>query len=157
MVGSPGRLRDHLERGTLDLSAVGTVVLDEADEMLDMGFREELEAILDVTPPTRRTVLFSATLPKPILELARRYTRDAVRVAATPAAGAHADIEYRGHLVSPREREHALVNVLRALDPPSALVFRGTRSSTPPRASPSAASRWWGSRASSPSPSGPGP
>jgi ATP-dependent RNA helicase DeaD len=127
VVGTPGRLRDHLERGTLDLSAIGTVVLDEADEMLDMGFREELEAILDVTPPTRRTVLFSATLPKPILELARRYTRDAVRVAATPSAGAHADIEYRGHLVSSREREHALVNVLRALDPPSALVFRGTR------------------------------
>jgi ATP-dependent RNA helicase DeaD len=127
VVGTPGRLCDHLERGTLDLSAVGSVVLDEADEMLDMGFREELEAILEVTPPTRRTVLFSATLPKPILELARRYTRDAVRVAATPPAGAHADIEYRGHLVSAREREHALVNVLRALDPPSALVFRGTR------------------------------
>jgi ATP-dependent RNA helicase DeaD len=127
VVGTPGRLVDHLERGTLDLSAVGTVVLDEADEMLDMGFREELEAILDVTPATRRTVLFSATLPKPILELARRYTRDAVRVAATPPAGAHADIEYRGHLVSPREREHAIVNVLRALDPPSALVFRATR------------------------------
>jgi ATP-dependent RNA helicase DeaD len=106
---------------------VGTVVLDEADEMLDMGFREELEAILDATPPTRRTVLFSATLPKPILELARRYTREAVRVAATPPAEAHADIEYRGHLVAPREREHALVNVLRALDPPSALVFRATR------------------------------
>jgi ATP-dependent RNA helicase DeaD len=127
VVGTPGRLCDHLERGTLDLSGVGMVVLDEADEMLDMGFREELEAILDVTPPTRRTVLFSATLPKPILELARRYTREAVRVAATPPAGAHADIEYRGHLVSAREREHALVNVLRALDPPSALVFRGTR------------------------------
>jgi ATP-dependent RNA helicase DeaD len=127
VVGTPGRLRDHLERGTLDLSALGTVVLDEADEMLDMGFREELEAILDATPPARRTVLFSATLPKPILELARKYTRDAARVAATPTAEAHADIEYRGHVVSPREREHAIVNVLRALDPPSALVFRGTR------------------------------
>jgi ATP-dependent RNA helicase DeaD len=127
VVGTPGRLKDHLERGTLDLSALGTVVLDEADEMLDMGFREELEAILDATPPTRRTVLFSATLPKPILELARKYTRDAARVAATPLAEAHADIEYRGHVVSNREREHAIVNVLRALDPPSALVFRGTR------------------------------
>jgi ATP-dependent RNA helicase DeaD len=127
VVGTPGRLRDHLERGTLDLSALGMVVLDEADEMLDMGFREELEAILDATPPTRRTVLFSATLPKPILELARKYTRDAARVAATPLAEAHADIAYRGHVVSNREREHAIVNVLRALDPPSALVFRGTR------------------------------
>jgi ATP-dependent RNA helicase DeaD len=127
VVGTPGRLRDHLERGTLDLSGLGTAVLDEADEMLDMGFREELEAILDATPPSRRTVLFSATLPKPILELARRYTRDAARVAANPTVEAHADIEYRGHVVAPREREHAVVNVLRALDPPSALVFRGTR------------------------------
>jgi ATP-dependent RNA helicase DeaD len=127
VVGTPGRLRDHLERGTLDLSALGTVVLDEADEMLDMGFREELEAILDATPPSRRTVLFSATLPRPILDLARKYTRDAARVAATPVSEAHADIDYRGHVVSNREREHAIVNVLRALDPPSALVFRGTR------------------------------
>jgi ATP-dependent RNA helicase DeaD len=127
VVGTPGRLRDHLERGNLDLSALGMVVLDEADEMLDMGFREELEAILDATPPARRTVLFSATLPRPILELARKYTREAARVAATPLAEAHADIEYRGHVVSNREREHAIVNVLRALDPPSALVFRGTR------------------------------
>ncbi len=129
VVGTPGRLRDHLERGKLDLSGLQTVVLDEADEMLDMGFREELEAILDATPATatRRTVLFSATLPKPILELARKYTRDAARVAATPPAEAHADIEHRAHVVSAREREHAIVNVLRALDPPSALVFRGTR------------------------------
>jgi ATP-dependent RNA helicase DeaD len=95
--------------------------------MLDMGFREELEAILDATPPARRTVLFSATLPRPILELARRYTREPARVAADPIAEAHADIEYRAHLVAPREREHAVVNVLRALEPPSALVFRATR------------------------------
>jgi ATP-dependent RNA helicase DeaD len=127
VVGTPGRLKDHLERGTLDLSALRAVVLDEADEMLDMGFREELEAILDATSPERRTVLFSATLPKPIVELARRYTRDAARVAATPPEEAHADIEHRAHLVAAREREHAVVNVLRALDPPSALVFRGTR------------------------------
>jgi ATP-dependent RNA helicase DeaD len=127
VVGTPGRLKDHLERGTLDLSALGTVVLDEADEMLDMGFREELEAILDATPASRRTVLFSATLPRPILELARRYTREPARVAATPTAEAHADIDYRAHLVAAREREHAIVNVLRALEPASALVFRATR------------------------------
>ncbi len=129
VVGTPGRLRDHLERGNLDLSSLAAVVLDEADEMLDMGFREELEAILDSTPPGRRTVLFSATLPKPIVELARRYTREAARVAATPPDEAHADIEYRAHLVAPREREHAIVNVLRALSPASALVFRATRES----------------------------
>ena len=63
VVGTPGRLRDHLDRGKLDLSALAAVVLDEADEMLDMGFREELEAILAAAPPDRRTILFSATLP----------------------------------------------------------------------------------------------
>ncbi len=127
VVGTPGRLRDHLERRTLDLSALRAVVLDEADEMLDMGFREELEAILDATPPSRRTVLFSATLPRPIVDLAKKYTREAARVAATPPEEAHADIEFRAHVVASREREHAIVNVLRGLDPRSALVFRGTR------------------------------
>ena len=95
--------------------------------MLELGFREELEAILSSAPAERRTLLFSATLPKPILELARRYTRDPARVAATPPGEAHADIAYRAHLVAPREREHAVVNVLRRLDPASALVFRGQR------------------------------
>ena len=64
VVGTPGRLRDHLERGALDLSALTTIVLDEADEMLDMGFREDLEEILDATPEERRTLLFSATIPR---------------------------------------------------------------------------------------------
>ncbi|HEX8908568.1 MAG TPA: DEAD/DEAH box helicase, partial [Anaeromyxobacteraceae bacterium] len=127
VVGTPGRLRDHLDRKNLDLARAGVLVLDEADEMLDMGFREELEAILGAAPEGRRTILFSATLPKPILELARRYTREPVRVAATPPGEAHADIGYRAHLVAPREREHALVNVLRRLDPGSALVFRAQR------------------------------
>jgi ATP-dependent RNA helicase DeaD len=127
VVGTPGRLVDHLGRRALRLEALHAVVLDEADEMLDMGFREELEAILDATPPGRRTVLFSATLPRPIVELARRYTREAARVAATPPEEAHADIATRAHLVSPREREHAMVNVLRDLEPRSALVFRATR------------------------------
>jgi ATP-dependent RNA helicase DeaD len=127
VVGTPGRLRDHLERGALALGAIRALVLDEADEMLDMGFREELEALLDATPAARRTVMFSATLPRPILELARRYTRDPARVAATPPEEAHADIAYEAHLVAPREREHAIVNVLRALEPPTALVFRATR------------------------------
>ncbi|WP_242395635.1 DEAD/DEAH box helicase [Anaeromyxobacter oryzisoli] len=127
VVGTPGRLLDHHRRGALDLSALVALVLDEADEMLDMGFRDELEALLAAAAPGRRTILFSATLPRPIVELAGRYTREAVRVAATPAREAHADIEYRAHLVAPAERELAIVNVLRAVAPPSALVFRGTR------------------------------
>jgi ATP-dependent RNA helicase DeaD len=127
VVGTPGRLRDHLERRNLSLAGLAALVLDEADEMLDMGFREELEALLAAAPPERRTVLFSATLPKPILELAKRYTRTPARIAATPPEEAHADIAFRAHLVAEREREHAIVNVLRRLEPASALVFRGTR------------------------------
>ncbi len=72
VVGTPGRLRDHLERGALDLSALKVAVLDEADEMLDMGFREDLEQILDASPESRRTLLFSATMPRPIVALAKR-------------------------------------------------------------------------------------
>jgi ATP-dependent RNA helicase DeaD len=127
VVGTPGRLRDHVERRNLDLSGVRALVLDEADEMLDMGFREELEAILEAAPADRRTVLFSATLPRPILELAKKYTREAARVAATPPGEAHADIALHGHVVADREREHALVNVLRSQDPARALVFCSTR------------------------------
>jgi ATP-dependent RNA helicase DeaD len=81
VVGTPGRLRDHLERGALDLAALRTVVLDEADEMLDMGFREDLEEILDATPDGRRTLLFSATMPPAITQLAKRYQRDALRIS----------------------------------------------------------------------------
>ena len=76
VVGTPGRLADHLDQGHLDLSRIQSVVLDEADEMLDLGFREELEALLNATPSERRTLLFSATLPKSILGLARRYQRE---------------------------------------------------------------------------------
>ena len=127
VVGTPGRLRDHLDRRNLSLAKLRVLVLDEADEMLDMGFREELEALLGAAPAERRTILFSATLPRPIIELARRYTREAVRVTGTPPEEAHADIVYRAHLIAPRERVHALVNVLRAEEAESALVFFSTR------------------------------
>src|SRR6478609_1436450 len=90
VVGTPGRLRDHLERGALDLSMLKAAVLDEADEMLDMGFREELEEILDATPEGRRTLLFSATLPRPIVALAKRYQRDAHRISTVGDREAHA-------------------------------------------------------------------
>ncbi len=81
VVGTPGRLRDHLERGALDLTALRVAVLDEADEMLDMGFRDDLEEILDGTPATRRTLLFSATIPGQIVQLAKRYQHDALRIS----------------------------------------------------------------------------
>ena len=76
VVGTPGRIMDHMDRRTLDLSQVGIIVLDEADEMLDMGFRDDIEKILSSMPIERQTVFFSATMPKPILELTRKYQTD---------------------------------------------------------------------------------
>lgn len=127
VVGTPGRLRDHLERGYLDISALKVLVLDEADEMLDLGFREDLEFILDATPSERRTLMFSATIPKPIAALAKRYQKDALRIATTAEGEPHGDIEYRALRVAPNEREHAIVNVLRFFEARGALVFCSTR------------------------------
>ncbi len=127
IVGTPGRLADHLDRGFLKLSEIRVVVLDEADEMLDFGFREELELLLNATPPERRTLMFSATLPKAILGLARLYQRDALRMALSTENEPHADIEYRAFLIGPRDTEHAVVNSLRYFDAQGALVFCSTR------------------------------
>jgi ATP-dependent RNA helicase DeaD len=127
VVGTPGRLRDHLERRALKVSALKAVVLDEADEMLDLGFREDLEFILETTPEERRTLLFSATLPKAIVTLAKNYQRDAFRIQTIGETRGHADIEYRVMKVGHHMTESAIVNLLRFLDPPSALVFCSTR------------------------------
>jgi ATP-dependent RNA helicase DeaD len=127
VVGTPGRLRDHLERRALKVSALKAVVIDEADEMLDMGFREDLQFILETTPATRRTLLFSATLPKTIVNLAQHYQRDALRIKTLGATEGHADIEYRAIRVAHNKVESAIVNLLRFMDPPNALVFCATR------------------------------
>ena len=127
VVGTPGRLRDHIERGALDLSELKAVVLDEADEMLDMGFREDLEFILDAAPQERRTLMFSATVPKPIAELAKRFQKDAVRLSTINAREQHGDIDYVAHPVAPNERENAIINVLRLHEAEKAIVFCSTR------------------------------
>jgi ATP-dependent RNA helicase DeaD len=127
VVGTPGRLRDHLERGALDLSGLRAAVLDEADEMLDMGFREDLEEILDATPPERRTLLFSATMPKPIVALAKRYQRDALRISTIGEERGHGDIEYQALAVAPPDIEHAVVNLLRLHEAETAMLFCATR------------------------------
>ncbi|RDI60619.1 DEAD/DEAH box helicase [Microvirga subterranea] len=127
VVGTPGRLRDHLERGRLDTSKLRAVVLDEADEMLDLGFREDLEFILDATPAERRTLLFSATIPKNIATLARRYQRDAARIDTLVENQPHGDIEYRAIRLAPNEVEHGVVNVLRFYESRGAMVFCHTR------------------------------
>lgn len=127
VVGTPGRLRDHLERGALDLSGLKAVVLDEADEMLDMGFREELEEILDAAPAERRTLLFSATIARPIETLARRYQNDALRIATITEGSGHGDIAYQAVTVSPPEIENAVVNLLRFHEAETAILFCATR------------------------------
>ena len=129
VVGTPGRLRDHLERGSLDLSGLVGVVLDEADEMLDMGFREDLEEILDATPESRRTLLFSATMPRAIVRLAERYQSNALRLSLAGQDRGHGDISYQGITVGPSEIENAVVNLLRFHEAESAICFCATRES----------------------------
>ena len=127
VVGTPGRLRDHIDRKSLDLSNCRVVVLDEADEMLDLGFREDLEYILETSPEERRTLMFSATVPKEIAKLAGDFQRDALRVQAQGEAKQHVDIEYRALSVAVRDREHAIFNVLRFYEAKAAIVFCKTR------------------------------
>ena len=127
VVGTPGRLCDHLRRGRLDISGLRVVVLDEADEMLNLGFREDMEFILETTPDTRRTLLFSATFPRGIVALAKQYQQQAFRIEVAGDEGGHSDIEYRAIRVAADDVEHAVVNVLRFHEAPSALVFCNTR------------------------------
>ena len=127
VVGTPGRLRDHVERGSFDTSALKAIVLDEADEMLDMGFRDDLEYILDAAPADRRTLMFSATVPRGIAALAKRYQKDAVRVTTQADEKQHVDIEYRALTAAPNDRENAIINVLRYHDAKNAIIFCATR------------------------------
>ena len=127
VVATPGRLRDHIMRGTINLSEIKAVVLDEADEMLDLGFREDLEFILEQAPSTRRTLLFSATVPPMIATLAKSYQKDAVRIASTSKESQHSDIEYRALSVANHDIDAAIVNVLRYYDAPNSIVFTNTR------------------------------
>ncbi|WEZ82998.1 DEAD/DEAH box helicase [Rhizobium sp. 32-5/1] len=127
VVGTPGRLCDHVRRNALDMSQLRAVVLDEADEMLDLGFREDLEFLLDAAPSERRTLMFSATVPKSIAALAKSYQRNAVRVSTSAEQKQHVDIEYRALTVAPADRENAIINVLRFYEAKNALVFCSTR------------------------------
>ena len=127
VVGTPGRLRDHITRGSLNTTGFKAVVLDEADEMLDLGFREDLEFILESAPKDRRTLMFSATVPRTITNIAKRYQRNAVRVATAAEQSQHVDIEYRALTVANNDRENAIINVLRYFEAKNALVFCATR------------------------------
>jgi ATP-dependent RNA helicase DeaD len=123
VVGTPGRLLDHLTRGRIDASEVGAVVLDEADRMLDMGFRAELDAILAAMPAERRTHLVSATFPRDVRALAARIQRDPVHVEGTRLGAANADIDHVMHVVEPAQRFDAIVNLLLEKPDAQTLIF----------------------------------
>ncbi len=127
VVGTPGRLRDHITRHALNMSDLRAVVLDEADEMLDLGFREDLEFILGEAPEDRRTLMFSATVSKSIAQLAKRFQKDALRITATASHEKHADITYQAMIVPPHERENAIINTLLYYDNVNTIIFASTR------------------------------
>jgi ATP-dependent RNA helicase DeaD len=127
VVATPGRLRDALERGRIDASQLGAVVLDEADSMLDLGFREDLDAILSHLPEERRSHLVSATFSRDVVALADRFQKDPVHVEGTRLGEANADIEHVVHLVEPADRVDALVNLLLLDEEAKTLVFCRTR------------------------------
>jgi ATP-dependent RNA helicase DeaD len=130
VVATPGRALDHVQRGTLRLGAVATVVLDEADEMLDMGFAEDLDALLAETPEERQTVLFSATMPRRLDALARRHLRDPVRITlARPAAepGEAPKVRQTAFVVPRAAKPAALGRILDVEAPTAAIVFCRTR------------------------------
>ena len=130
VVATPGRALDHIRRRTMHLEHVKLVVLDEADEMLDMGFAEDLEAILEATPTERQTALFSATLPPRIAEIANKHLKDPVRVRIdreVVAAGATPRVRQVAYIVSRAHKMTTLGRILDVEDPTSAIVFCRTR------------------------------
>jgi len=130
IVGTPGRLLDLINQGSLDLSSVRTVVLDEADEMLSMGFIEDIELILDRIPAERQTMLFSATISKRVQELSARYLRDPETVSITPKQLTGATIAQRYYLVNQQDKVAALTRLFEMETIDSALIFVRTRLGT---------------------------
>ena len=127
IVGTPGRVMDHMRRHTLKMDQVHTVVLDEADEMLNMGFREDIETILNEMPEERQTGLFSATMPKPILEITKKYQKDAVFLKMTPKEVTIPLIKQAYYMVRHQDKEEVLCRLMDYYDPSRALIFCNTK------------------------------
>ena len=130
VVGTPGRLLDHLSRRSLDLSEIKTLVLDEADEMLRMGFIDDVEMILQKTPAERQVALFSATMPPPIRKVADKYLRDPKEVSIKSSTSTNADIEQYYWLVQGTNKLDALTRMLEVEDFDGMIVFVRTKNST---------------------------
>ena len=129
VVGTPGRILDHIRRRSLNLSTARFVVLDEADEMLDMGFIDDIEAILSETPKDRQTALFSATFPSRIRELSDRHLRDPERVAVRPQRLETPQVRQVAYIVPRPHKLEALARIL-DLEAPTSAIIRALRSST---------------------------
>ncbi len=127
VVGTPGRVLDHLQRGTLRLEAVRIAVLDEADEMLDMGFREDIETILRAIPPTRQFVCFSATLPRPIQELIRTFGRDPVSVRIEHKVLTVPTVEQTYYEIRGRTKTEVLTRIIDLQDLKLGIIFCNTK------------------------------
>lgn len=127
IIGTPGRVMDHLRRKTIKCEAVNTIVLDEADEMLNMGFREDIETVLEYIPEDRQTVLFSATMPKPILEITRKYQKDAVTIKVVKKELTVPSIEQYYYDVKRKDKVEVLSRLLDVYDPKLSLVFCNTK------------------------------
>ncbi|MDF5382861.1 DEAD/DEAH box helicase, partial [Vibrio parahaemolyticus] len=127
LVGTPGRILDHLEKGRIDLSELNTLVLDEADRMLDMGFQDALDAIIDAAPKQRQTLLFSATFPEKIEQIAQRImqTPEVIKVESTHDTSSIAQHFYK--VEGSEARDEALANLLLTHQPESAVVFCNTK------------------------------
>ena len=127
VVGTPGRVMDHMRRHTLRMETVHTVVLDEADEMLNMGFREDIETILKEMPENRQTGLFSATMPKPILDITKTYQKDAAFIKMTPKEVTIPLIKQAYYQVRRQDKEEVLCRLIDYYDPKRALIFCNTK------------------------------
>ena len=127
IVGTPGRIIDHLNRKTLSLSEIKIVVLDEADEMLDMGFLEDIEKILKTIPSERQTLLFSATIPQPIMNIAKRYMRSPEKIRVNTKDVIIPQIKQIFYEVRFEDKINALSRLLDVEDPPLAIVFCHTK------------------------------
>ena len=127
VVGTPGRVMDHMRRHTLRMETVHTVVLDEADEMLNMGFREDIETILKEMPEERQTGLFSATMPKPILDITKTYQKDAAFIKMTPKEVTIPLIKQAYYQVRRQDKEEVLCRLIDYYDPKRALIFCNTK------------------------------
>ena len=130
VVGTPGRIMDHLDRGTLDLGEIRFLVLDEADEMLKMGFAEDVETILADTPDDKQVALFSATMPKPIRRIAERYLTDAAEITVTSKTATAPNIAQRYLIVSYPQKVDALTRILEVENFEAMIVFARTKQAT---------------------------